>query len=116
MRRRVWVSLPRLDAGLLRAIRVGRVSARALREQMAETTRAMLAAGGLPARVTVRRDPLDTPHPRPPRYAGNWTDGEIASGEQLIVMAGASVVDALSHLAMRLAVAGELRPRGRLKR
>lgn len=111
--RTVWVSLPPLDPGVRRALRVSRTSASELRARFRVSLLLALSYEGLhDVEVVLRR--YEGWHS--PRFGSGFVLDEKSRATGALRVAVAALLTDLSHLTMRLAAHGKLDVRGMRKR
>lgn len=114
MPRKVWVSMPPLDAGIERAMRTARITRGQVRTEFRDLlTQAMDAVIAGDVQIVIRRhDSGDYA----PRFSAGWSSEDQAVAAYAIGHATGRVLEWLSRVAMRLACDGTLPTRGRFRR
>lgn len=110
--RQIWVSLPLFDPAIVRAMRAAGYQRRRAVRRFRSLIQAAAGqyAWGAGLDVTVRRHGEPMAHPR---FGPGWTGEQIAALAFIVGQCSGQLVQELSVLTMRAAVAGELPTRGR---
>lgn len=109
--RKVWVSLPKLDEGLVRTVRTAKVTRKSIKAAFCNSVYAALLALDFMAEVVVRGPEVY----QEPRFQGWESEEAMDVARVAITGAEAATIEQLAMLANQLGTKGELKVRGKYR-